>query len=218
MFTKRITYEDFNQKTREKDLYFNLSEAELLELEREYPNGFTDYMKDAVAAEDPRRMHKIIQTLIERGYGEKSPDGEYFMKSPEILTRFRSSAYYSELMMDLFSDEGEKLGIFVSEIMPAKLVNRVRARIAGEQNPTVAQPQDHLPKQSHTPDYPRVQAAPTPSEDAAYQEFLAWKASRGAEVPANLVKSPTPDNLTQAFREPAEAPTRPPHEQDHFNG
>jgi len=124
MLKQPITFIDFNDVERSEDIYFNLTEAELVDWQADSEFGIQKEMNDAVAAKDMRRLLDFIKDLVFRAYGERDKDGIHFNKSKEISQRFVNSAMYSPLLMALFADEGEATTNFINGLMPADLVKR----------------------------------------------------------------------------------------------
>ena len=81
MLKKAITYKDYNGNERSEDFYFNLSEAEVMEMEMSTAGGLAEMIRGIVAAQDAPAIIKIFKDLILKAYGEKSPDGKRFIKS-----------------------------------------------------------------------------------------------------------------------------------------
>lgn len=118
MLKKTITYTDYNQAERTEDFYFNLTKAEVMEMEMSISGGLTEMIKKIVAAKDAPAIIKIFKDLILKAYGEKSPDGKRFIKSEEIATAFAQTEAYSQLFMELATDS-DKAAEFVNGIIPA---------------------------------------------------------------------------------------------------
>lgn len=118
MLKKTITYTDYNGAERTEDFYFNLSKAEVMEMEMSTSGGLVEMIKKIVAAQDAPAIIKIFKDLVLKAYGEKSPDGKRFIKSEEIATAFSQTEAYSQLFMELAinADEAAK---FVNGIVPA---------------------------------------------------------------------------------------------------
>ena len=115
MLKKTITYVDYNGAERTEDFYFNLSKAEVMEMEMSTSGGLAEMIKKIVAAQD---APAIIKDLILKAYGEKSPDGKRFIKSEEIATSFSQTEAYSQLFMELATNADEAAK-FVNGIIPA---------------------------------------------------------------------------------------------------
>lgn len=118
MLKKTITYTDYNQAERTEDFYFNLTKAEVMEMEMSTSGGLAEMMKKIVAAKDAPAIIKVFKDLILKAYGEKSPDGKRFIKSEEIATAFAQTEAYSQLFMELATDP-DKAAEFVNGIIPA---------------------------------------------------------------------------------------------------
>ena len=117
MLKKTITYIDYNGVERTEDFYFNLSKAEVLELEMGTTGGLTEMINKIVAAQDTPTLIKIFKDLVLRAYGEKSPDGKRFIKSDEIRDAFSQTEAYSNLFMELATD-AEAASKFFNGIIP----------------------------------------------------------------------------------------------------
>ena len=118
MIKKTITYTDYNGEERKEDFYFNLSKAELMEMELSVNGGFAEMIQKIVDAKDTPSIMKIFKDLILKAYGEKSDDGKRFMKSEEISQAFAQTEAYSELFMELATDD-KAAADFVNGIVPA---------------------------------------------------------------------------------------------------
>ena len=117
MLKKTITYTDYNGNERIEDFYFNLSKAEIMEMEMSTTGGLTEMIQKIVAAQDAPAIIKVFKELILKAYGEKSPDGKRFIKSDEISTAFSQTEAYSQLFMELATD-ADAAAKFVNGIVP----------------------------------------------------------------------------------------------------
>lgn len=120
MLKKTITYTDYNGVERTEDFYFNLTKAEIAEMELEIPGGMTEMLKRITAAQDTPSLVKIFKDLILRSYGEKSADGKRFIKSQELKESFAQTEAYSELFMELATN-AEAASAFINGIIPADI-------------------------------------------------------------------------------------------------
>ena len=119
MLKKTITYTDFNGVERTEDFYFNLTEAELTEMELSMNGGLSDYIQKIISAQDAPSIINIFKDLLLKSYGEKSLDGRRFIKNQEIRDAFEQTQAYSQLFMELASDD-QKAAEFINGIVPAK--------------------------------------------------------------------------------------------------
>lgn len=117
MLKKTINYTDFDGNERSETHYFNLTKAELIEMEMSTSGGVQQLIEKIVEERDGAKIMSFFKDLILRAYGEKSPDGKYFRKSKEISEAFSQTEAYSELFMEIASDAG-KATAFVQGILP----------------------------------------------------------------------------------------------------
>lgn len=125
MYKKTITYNDYNDVQRKEDFYFNLSKAELLEMEMSVDGGFESYIKKIINSGTQPELIKIFKDLILRSYGEKSLDGKRFIKNDEIRDAFMQTEAYSELFMELASNDKEAAA-FVNGVIPQSLRDQIK--------------------------------------------------------------------------------------------
>ena len=126
MLKKRITFMDYNETQRTEDFYFNLTQAEISEMELGTSGGFTDYVKEIIAAKDNATLVRLFKDLILRSYGKKSLDGRTFAKSEAIAAEFSHTEAYSILFMELAAD-ANAASIFINGIIPASAREAVAA-------------------------------------------------------------------------------------------
>ena len=120
MLKETIKYTDFNGVDREEDFYFNLTKAELMEMELGTTGGLTELIQKAVQTKDAPVIIKVFKDLILAAYGEKSADGKRFIKNDEIRESFAQTEAYSVLFMKLASDD-KAAAKFVNGIVPADI-------------------------------------------------------------------------------------------------
>lgn len=126
MLKKTITYEDYNGLERKEDHYFNLSKAEVMEMEMSTEGGLAEMITRVVDAKDQVAIIKIFKDLILKAYGIKSADGRRFEKSDEISTAFSQTEAYSILFMELATD-ANAAAEFVNGIVPADMAKQAAA-------------------------------------------------------------------------------------------
>lgn len=121
MLKKTITYTDYEGEQRTEDFYFNLSRAELVEMEMGTTGGLTKFIQRIIDAKDTKEIIAIFKELILKAYGEKSPDGRRFVKSKELSEGFAQTEAYSDLFMELSSND-ESAVAFFNGIIPQGVV------------------------------------------------------------------------------------------------
>ena len=119
MLKKTITYTDYNGTTRKEDFYFNLTQAEVTELEVSVEGGLVEQINRIVAAQNGKVIIETFKDIILRAYGEKSPDGRRFIKNQEVRDAFAQTEAYSNLFMELATD-AKAASEFVNGIVPHK--------------------------------------------------------------------------------------------------
>lgn len=118
MLNKKITYVDFNGVERTETFSFNLTKAEIMEMEMGTTGGLSETINKIVETQDHPSLIKIFKDLVLKAYGEKSADGKRFIKSPELSEAFSQTEAYSELFMELATD-ADAAAKFVNGIIPA---------------------------------------------------------------------------------------------------
>ena len=120
MLKKTVTYVDYNGMERTEDFYFNLTKAEVAEMELSVEGGFSKMLEEIVASKDNVRSVNLFKQMVLKAYGEKSADGRRFVKSEEISKAFSETEAYSEIFMELALNT-DAAAAFVNGIMPANL-------------------------------------------------------------------------------------------------
>ena len=121
MIKETIEYTDYNGTQREEDFYFNLTKAELMEMEMSTSGGLAEMIQNIVKAQDAPAIIKVFKDLVLKAYGEKSLDGKRFMKVDEngtpLSIAFSQTEAYSKLFMELATNT-EAASEFVNGIVP----------------------------------------------------------------------------------------------------
>lgn len=126
MLKKEIAYTDYNGVERKETFYFNLSKAEITEMELTTVGGFAEMIQKIVDAQDAPSIIKTFKDLVLKSYGEKSPDGKRFIKTKELRDSFEQTEAYSTLFMELATN-ADAASEFVNGIIPADLAKQVSA-------------------------------------------------------------------------------------------
>ena len=108
MLSKSIKYTDYNGVEREEKFLFNLSKAELMEMEMGTAGGLAESIRHIIETQDGGLIMKTFKDLILKAYGEKSADGKRFIKVNDagvpLSVAFSQTEAYSELFMELATD------------------------------------------------------------------------------------------------------------------
>ena len=136
MLKKTIKYVDFDENERTEDFYFNLTQAEITEMELSTEGGLVKTIEKIVSEQDSKKLIEIFKDLLIKSYGEKSLDGKRFIKNDEIRNSFVQTVAYSDLFMEL-AFNADAASAFVNGIIPNKVVGLVGAANAlGAHNQT----------------------------------------------------------------------------------
>lgn len=119
MYIKKLTYTDYNGEERTETAYFNLTEAELAELNLSTDGGYQEHLRRIVDARDVPSLAKEFKRLIKLSYGVKSPDGRRFIKNDTLVEEFLETEAYSQFFMELVTNE-DAVTEFVMNIIPEK--------------------------------------------------------------------------------------------------
>lgn len=117
MLKKTITYTDYEGVERTENFYFNLTKAELAEMELTTDGGMKERLQRIVDAKDGKAIMREFKGIIMKAYGVKSDDGKRFRKSEELSKEFEESPAYDILFMELVTD-ADAAANFVQGILP----------------------------------------------------------------------------------------------------
>lgn len=118
-----VKYTDYNGKEREEELYFNLNETEVIELEVSVDGGLIEMINRISKAEKGSAIMSTLKTVILKSYGEKSADGKYFRKMDDegrpLSRMFEQSEAFNALFVELVTD-ADKSAKFFNGVIPSK--------------------------------------------------------------------------------------------------
>ena len=124
MLKKTIKYTDYDGVEREEAFLFNLSKAELMEMEMGTSGGLAKSIQNIVDSQDTAAIVKIFKDIILKAYGEKSADGKRFIKvnaaGVPLSREFAETEAYSTLFMELATDADEAAK-FINGIVPSDI-------------------------------------------------------------------------------------------------
>lgn len=117
MLKRKIKYIDYNGVEREEDFYFNLTKAEVAEMELSTVGGLVAMFEKISQTQNIPAVAKILKGIIFKAYGEKSDDGKRFIKSQELSEAFAQTEAYSDLFYELVSNP-QAMSEFIHAILP----------------------------------------------------------------------------------------------------
>lgn len=139
MLKKSITYTDYNGDKQTDECYFNLSKAELLEMEMSEKGGFENYLQMLIAEKDNKKIYALFKELILMSYGQKSADGRTFIKKKmvdgqmiRLRDEFEQTEAFTELMMELISGGDEAMSKFINALIPKEIAEQAAKQLAAK--------------------------------------------------------------------------------------
>lgn len=123
MVKKTITYIDYDGTERTEDFYFNLSEAEITEMQLSVEGGMRGYIEKIVAAKSQLEVVKLFKEILLRSYGKKSLDGRLFVKNEANTAEFVANPAYSKIYMELVTNT-DAATKFVNALIPENTQNQ----------------------------------------------------------------------------------------------
>lgn len=121
MFIKKVRYTDYDGTVREKTLYFNLSQAELIDMQLSEAGGLKKLIEKMIEEQDNVNLASYFKELMLKSYGEKSLDGNRFIKEDEngrpLYKEFMETEAYSEMYVWLLTGEDAVIE-FIDGIIP----------------------------------------------------------------------------------------------------
>ena len=124
MLKKTITYTDYNGEKRTEDFYFNLSRAEVIEMNFTETGSLRQFLDKIIKENNQKKLYELFKEVIMRAYGEKTEDGKRFVKSREMSEAFTQTEAFSELVMEFFnSPNATAASDFINAIIPKQSEN-----------------------------------------------------------------------------------------------
>lgn len=120
MFSKDFEYTGYDGKPKKDTYWFNLTEAELYEIDLSSIHGFNAEMLKLLKEERTKEIVDAFKGIILSAVGVISADGRKFLKSDEIREDFYRSKAYSMLFVELVSS-GEKVAEFLKGAIPDEI-------------------------------------------------------------------------------------------------
>lgn len=144
MLRKKMTFTDVLGNVHEDEEFcFNFFESELMDknLRKANVGGMETVIEKIMATNDTEELMDLFQWIIDGSYGVPTLKGG-FMKTPELLAEFKSTQAYSDLYMELATDEQAALR-FLKGIMPESVGANIKVDKVASLDDLRAQLQDH---------------------------------------------------------------------------
>ena len=126
MYKKTMKTIDFGGTKRVEDYYFNLTAAELMEMQLSTEGGFKEMIERIVNAQNQTEMTELFKKMICKSYGVLSPDGRKFIKNQAVLDDFLATQAYSDLYMEMLTNTDAATEFF-NNVIPQDLEKKAAA-------------------------------------------------------------------------------------------
>lgn len=123
MVTKSITYVDFDDNERVDVFHFNLTNAEIAEIQLDFPEGIVERLDFVMKSRNSSEIGKFFRYFLEKSVGRKSPDGKKIVKNDGIRSDFFDSNAYSVFLTELV-ESPEMAKTFFTGILPSSDSNK----------------------------------------------------------------------------------------------
>lgn len=132
MYTEKITTTDFDGNEIKEECHFNLSKAEIVEMQLSEKGGLAERLQKLVDTREIPEIMAVFKDLILTSYGKKSPDGKFFWKKDPVdghkyANDFVASPAYDYIFMKITQDT-EYASKFVNSIIPADLRKEIATK------------------------------------------------------------------------------------------
>lgn len=117
MIKKTINYIDYDGNERSEEAWFNLSQAEIVEMNMSEQGGLEKMIHRIISEQDNKKLFALFKNVVLTSYGKKSDDGRRFVKSEELSTEFSQTEAYSKLMMELLSGDAKTAESFINGLV-----------------------------------------------------------------------------------------------------
>lgn len=126
MYTIKKKYVDYRGNERTEEFCFNLTKAELIEMEMSTTGGMENFLKKIAHAQDTKTLVALFKGIIHKAYGEISDDGRRFIKSEELSNAFEQTEAYAEMFLEFFKDSNTAAD-FINNIIPSDIREELEA-------------------------------------------------------------------------------------------
>lgn len=126
MLAKAITYVDYNGNKKTKNFYFNLSKSEIAKMHLYEDGGLDQKIKKMVESGSNREVFNYFEDFVLSCYGEKSADGEEFIKNEEVREKFRNHPAYDVLFMEFIEGGDKAMSDFINAVVPRDMADQMK--------------------------------------------------------------------------------------------
>lgn len=180
MIKYTVSYEDFNGKKIDEDLYFHLRKMDIVDLEVTEGISVSERVEKITGADSALDVKELLKGFVLSAYGVRTEDGK-FLKSNKIREDFESSEAYSEIMWRLLTHPTDMADFFNNLIPKEIMEDAIKVLESKRKNASKEEPQDIAPlnteKTEETPDIspePEPKDTPKALTDMSPEELEAY--------------------------------------------
>lgn len=127
MYQKAITYEDYNGVKKTKNFYFNLTRSEIAKMHLMTDGGLDQMIKKMIESGSNKEIFTYFENFVLSCYGEKSADGEEFIKNEDIREKFRNHPAYDVLFMEFIEGGDKAMSDFINAVVPRDMQDAMKS-------------------------------------------------------------------------------------------
>jgi hypothetical protein len=120
MIQKLISYKNFNDIQVDRIFYFNWTIDEIAEWELSTPGGVQNWMDGIIKAKSNETVMAIFRKVVGSSIGERTEDGEGFVKKNKLRKQFIGSRAYDAMLIE-FMEHSDRFANFFNELLPEGL-------------------------------------------------------------------------------------------------
>jgi hypothetical protein len=124
VIAKTITYKDLDGKDVTEDFHFNLTRAELVEMNFSEFGSLFQTLNVMIEMEDMGAIISSIKLLLRLSVGKRAEDGKRFIKNQDITDAFMQSNAYSTMLYELMTNAESSIEL-IKGIMPPEMLQQV---------------------------------------------------------------------------------------------
>lgn len=147
MIKKTITFKDLDGNPLTDTFWFNLSKADIAEMQLSTDGGLAEHLKTIAAAKNAKDLLVAFKMVVSKAVGRRAADNIQFEKNDAISNSFMQSDAYSELFMEMVVDpEGIVILDFIKGVMPEDLAKEIdKLDISSLSEATLSSVETNLP-------------------------------------------------------------------------
>ena len=126
MYQKAIPYVNYNGEKKIKNFYFNLSRSEIAKMHLTTDGGLDQLIKKMVESGSNKEIFEYFENFVLSCYGEKSADGEEFIKNDEVRERFKNHPAYDVLFMEFIEGGDKAMSDFINAVVPRDMQDAMK--------------------------------------------------------------------------------------------